>query len=53
MLNVYENEPHTLLLAVYQLNNINAFNSLAQDVDGLKKLLQAQGLDSGVVGVNK
>jgi type VI secretion system VasD/TssJ family lipoprotein len=53
MLNVYENEPHTLLLAVYQLNNINAFNSLAQDVDGLKKLLHAQGLDSGVVGVNK
>ena len=53
MLNVFENEPHTLILAVYQLNNINAFNNLTKDIEGLKKLLQVQSFDSSVVGMNK
>ncbi|HRR40831.1 MAG TPA: type VI secretion system lipoprotein TssJ [Syntrophales bacterium] len=51
MLNVFENEPHTLILSVYQTSNINTFNNLTQDVDGLKKLLQGQSFDPSVVGV--
>jgi len=53
MLNVFENEPHTLVLAIYQMNNINAFNNLTRDGEGLKKLLQVQSFDSSVVGMDK
>lgn len=53
MLNVFENEPHTLILAVYQMNNINVFNNLTKDSEGLKKLLQVQSFDSSVVGMDK
>lgn len=53
LLNVFENEPHTLILAVYQLDNINVFNDLIKNRDGLEKLLQIQRFDASAVGMDK
>ncbi len=53
LLNMYENEPHTLIMAVYQLDNINAFNELVKNRDGLEKLLQVQRFDASAVGADK
>lgn len=53
LLNMYENEPHTLIMAVYQLDNINVFNDLIKNRDGLEKLLQVQRFDTSAVGMDK
>jgi len=53
LLNLQDNESHTLLLAVYLLRDTNAFNDLAANRDGLAKLLQAERFDAAVMGVNK
>jgi type VI secretion system VasD/TssJ family lipoprotein len=53
MLNVYDNEPHTLILAVYQLSNVNAFNNLTKNSEGLKTLLKLQNFDASAVGMDK
>ncbi len=47
-LNLYEGSPHTLLLCIYQLRDPNAFNQLAEDEDGLYKLLECSSFDSSV-----
>lgn len=49
-LNLYEGNPHTLLVCVYQLRDPNAFNQLTEDEDGLYKLLECSRFDSSVAG---
>lgn len=50
-LNLYENEPHTLRLCVYQLDSPRAFNQLSGEDDerGLMKLLECRLFDRSVV----
>ena len=47
-LNLYEGMPHPLIICVYQLANPNAFNRLAENVDGLYKLLECEHFDGSV-----
>ena len=47
-LNLYQGNPHTLLLCIYQLRDPNAFNQLTQDENGLYKLLECDSFDSTV-----
>lgn len=53
MLNSYEDRSRTLLVAVYQLESINAFNNLVKDENGITKLLQVERFDPSVVGMDK
>ncbi len=53
LLNAYNNKPHTLLLIVYQLDNINAFNKFSTYKEGLGKLLEAKTFDPGVMAVQR
>jgi type VI secretion system VasD/TssJ family lipoprotein len=52
-LNFYENRPHTILLVVYQLSGLNAYQSFFKTPDGLGRLLQADRFDPSVVGVDQ
>jgi len=52
-LNVYDNQPHVIPLVVYQLNNINSFESLDKSKEGVIKLLEAKKFDSSVMSVIK
>ncbi len=52
-LNSYDNQPHVIPLVVYQLNDINSFDSLSKDSDGIIKLLQAKKFDKSVMSVTK
>ncbi len=47
-LNLYQGSPHTLVVCTYQLNHPNAFNQLADDRDGLSKLLDCSNFDGSV-----
>lgn len=53
LLNAFDNKPHTLLLAVYQMNNVNTFEKWSKYEDGLKKLLEVQGTDPSFVAAQK
>lgn len=53
LLNAYDNKPHTLLLVVYQLDNVNAFNKFSAYKKGLEKLLEAKNFDASVMGIDK
>ncbi|MEI6315794.1 MAG: type VI secretion system lipoprotein TssJ, partial [Syntrophus sp. (in: bacteria)] len=52
-LNHYENKAHTILLVIYQLSGLNAFNQQTKTVDGLSKLLQAEKFDNSITGVDQ
>ena len=52
-LNIYDRQSHVIPLIVYQLDNINGFNSLKKDKDGIIKLLAAKKFDKSVMSVNK
>jgi predicted component of type VI protein secretion system len=52
-LNVYNNQAHVIPLVVYQLNDINSFNTLKKDNAGIVKLLEANKFDKSVMSVNK
>ena len=52
-LNVYNDEPHTVVLIVYQLTGIDVFNSLVKDEEGLKKLLREENFDPTIVSIDK
>jgi len=52
-LNLYEGAPHTLLVCVYQLRDPNAFNQLAEDKDGLYKLLECSRFDGSVASAKR
>lgn len=49
-LNSYDRSPHTVMLAVYQLNSINGFHQLSKDIVGTQKLLDVSKFDSSVLG---
>lgn len=48
-LNLFQKNPHTLLLCVYHLRDPNAFNQLLDEKDGLPKLLECGRFDPTVV----
>jgi type VI secretion system VasD/TssJ family lipoprotein len=47
-LNLDDGVAHTLVVCLYQLKDPNAFNQLADDTDGIYKLLECSLFDSGV-----
>ena len=52
-LNLHEEMPHTLLLCIYQLRSPNAFNQLADDIEGIYKLLECSLFDTSVARSKK
>jgi len=52
-LNPYDGESHVIPLVVYQLNNINSFNDLKKDKQGIIKLLEGKKFDKSVMSVSK
>ncbi len=52
-LNRYQNNAHTLFLCIYQLKDPNAFNQLAEDKNGLPKLLECSRFDSSVANAKR
>ena len=53
MLNNVEGRSHTVLLAVYQLTDGNAFQKLAKYEDGIRRLLEGQQADPTFTAVRK
>jgi len=53
MLNEFKGSSHALQLVIYQMDNVNKFNELAEYKDGIKMLLKAQNFDTGVHAVKK
>jgi hypothetical protein len=49
-LNLSDGKPHTLLVCVYQLNDPNGFNQLADDQEGLYRLLECDLFDGSAAG---
>lgn len=52
-LNIYEEKPHTLMLVVYQMGDVNPFNANIKDAVGLATLLKAEKFDQSVMAVDK
>jgi type VI secretion system VasD/TssJ family lipoprotein len=52
-LNLYSGSPHTLLLCIYHLRDPNAFNQLADEKDGIPKLLECSRFDPAVTYVKR
>ena len=52
-LNVFNDEPHTVVMIVYQLTGIDAFNNLVKNEAGLKKLLLEESFDQTVVSIDR
>lgn len=52
-LNRYGKSAHTLLLCLYQLKDPNGFNQLAQERDGLSKLMECGRFDASVVNARQ
>jgi type VI secretion system VasD/TssJ family lipoprotein len=48
LLNLYQQKPHSLLLCVYHLKDLNGFNQLADQKDGLSALLDCGRFDQSV-----
>jgi type VI secretion system VasD/TssJ family lipoprotein len=53
MLNAFNGEAHTIVLVIYQLTSLDAFDSLTKSEEGLRTLLEARRFDPGVVGTDK
>lgn len=49
-LNLYDSSAHSVMLIVYQLDNINAFHQLTKNSSGVQKLLNASKFDNSVLG---
>ncbi|MHB8111252.1 MAG: type VI secretion lipoprotein TssJ [Syntrophorhabdaceae bacterium] len=52
-LNIYEEKPHTLMLVIYQLGDVNPFNANIKDTPGLTTLLKGEKFDQSVMAVDK
>ncbi len=50
-LNLYNSKAHTLYVCFYQLSELNGFDQLAQDMNGIQKLLECKLFDSSVAAV--
>ena len=53
LLNEFNGEPHTVVLLVFQLTSIDAFNSQVKNEENLKKILQIENFDPSVVSIDK
>jgi type VI secretion system VasD/TssJ family lipoprotein len=51
-LNLYNKKTHTLYMCFYQLSELNAFDQLAQDDSGIRRLLEAKMFDPSVAAVS-
>ena len=51
-LNFFDNNPHNLLLAVFQMSDPNMFNSLKSSTEGLQKLLVMDDFDASLAILN-
>ena len=51
-LNPYDGHAHSLMLAVYQMDNINAFHQLANTTVGIQNLLTLNKFDASVMGID-
>lgn len=51
-LNTYDETSHSLMLGVYQLDNINGFTQLSKDITGTQKLLSLTKFDQSVQGID-
>lgn len=52
-LNQVDGRQHSLLLVMYQLNDVNSFNRFAGYQEGVDKLLSAEAFDATVMSVEK
>jgi len=52
-LNLNEEIPHTLLLCIYQLKDRNTFNRIAENQEGIYKLLECNLFDGSVTSVKR
>jgi hypothetical protein len=52
-LNLYQKSPHALVLCAYQLRGVSAFNQMAEEKDGLNKLLECGRFDPSVTYAKK
>lgn len=53
LLNAFNDEPHTVVMIVYQLTGIDTFNNLAKNENGIKKLLREESFDQTVVSIDR
>lgn len=51
-LNLYNQKSHTLYVCFYQLSELNKFDQLTQDHNGIRKLLEGGLFDTSVAAVN-
>jgi predicted component of type VI protein secretion system len=51
LLNLFNNESHTLYVCFYQLSDRNTFDQLTQNANGIRKLLECRMFDSSVTAV--
>ena len=51
-LNLYNNKAHTLYVCLYQLEDPNAFDQLAEDSNGIRKLLECSLFDDSVAAAS-
>ena len=52
-LNMVNDRPHSLMLVIYQLKDVNEFNRFAGYKEGLKTLLEAKVFDPSVMAMKK
>ncbi|HEY5512047.1 MAG TPA: type VI secretion system lipoprotein TssJ [Geomonas sp.] len=52
-LNRFQRNAHTLFLCIYQLKDPNGFNQLAQEKDGVPKLLECGRFDASVANAKQ
>lgn len=52
-LNTFNDQPHTLVVVVYQLADPNVFNQMIEEPDGVAKLLEAGAFDASVLSRRK
>lgn len=49
-LNTYNDQSHTLVVVIFQLDDPNKFNQMLQDKDGVGKLFDPAGLEGAALG---
>jgi len=47
-LNLYQGKPHSIIVCVYHLKDLNGFNQLSDENGGLSKMLECSRFDSSV-----
>lgn len=52
-LNLYDENPHTLVLVIYQFTDANIFSDLSSNKPGIIKLLKGENFDQSITSVRK